>query len=155
MRLMVVAFVVGFVMASLPQAEAQPQRGPHQVTWCGTASPEGCSERTLAELLDKLDLPPAESLAEQGYSGLRILHYDAFENIWPAVTVISRPTGEYRREGLVEARSIHADGHVAALFRPIWEGSAAPAALRGPARRHRRGDHRRAGRSVVPDNLSN
>ena len=124
MRLMVVAAAVAVVMAVLPQAaEAQRRQEPQRVAFCTSeVSWDDCSIRVRADLLNRLDMPSAESLAEQGYSGIRIFRYDAFENIWPTVTAISRSPGAHPRQGLVEARTIHADGHVAVLSRPIWEG---------------------------------
>ncbi|WGM31632.1 hypothetical protein [Brevundimonas sp. NIBR11] len=123
MRPMVVASAVAFVMASLPQtAEAQRRQEPQRVAFCTSdVSWEDCSTRVRADLLTRLDVPSAEKLAEQGYSGIRIFRYDAFGNIWPTVTAISRPAGAHPRQGLVEARTIHADGHVAVLSRAIWE----------------------------------
>lgn len=124
MRILVVSSVLGIALIGWPRpADAQRRWGPDQLPDCAAGvSREDCEAQFLAALLDRLGLPSAEDLAAQGYSGIRVFRSDAFGAIWPAVTALSRPADAYRREGFVEARTIHADGHVATLTRPIWEG---------------------------------
>lgn len=76
----------------------------------------------MATLLAKLQLPDAESIAAEGFRGVRVFRYDAFGTIWPATFMLTKPINEYRREGTVQARSIQADGRLVTLERPIWEG---------------------------------
>ncbi len=102
-------------------AMAQRHWEPNQVPYCSARSAETCGAEEMAGLLGKLELPTAEALAGEGYKGVRILRYDAFGTIWPAVSFTSRPLNEYRREGVAEARTLHADGHVAILTLPVWE----------------------------------
>ncbi|MDZ4318546.1 MAG: hypothetical protein U1A07_06845, partial [Phenylobacterium sp.] len=121
------SFLVGFTALGLAStfgpAMGQSRWGPNQVPYCEReATVDECRAHATAHLIAKLDLPSAEALAQGGYSGIRIFRYDAFGNIWPAVTVMSRPTTPYQREGFATATTVHADGHVATLSRPIWEG---------------------------------
>lgn len=103
-------------------ASAQRYWGPDQLAYCGgdTAS-DACFEKTLELLLAKLQLPPAETLATDGFTGIRVFQYDTFGTIWPATFMLTRPINEFRRGGTAEAVLVHADGRLATLKRPIWE----------------------------------
>jgi hypothetical protein len=118
--------VLGFLaICGLGPSAALAQRywGPDQLAYCGgdTAADE-CPEKTLELLLAKLQLPQAETLANEGFTGVRVFQYDAFRTIWPATFMLTKPVNEYRREGTAEAVVVHADGRLATLKRPIWEG---------------------------------
>lgn len=112
--------VAGLTLCAGP-ALAQRHWEPNQIPYCLEQLAETCGAQEMAGLLGKLELPTAEAWAAEGYKGVRILRYDAFGTIWPAVSFMSRPLNEYRREGFAEARTLHADGHVAILTRPVWE----------------------------------
>lgn len=112
--------VAGLTLCAGPTL-AQRHWEPNQIPYCSERLAETCGAEEMAGLLGKLELPTAEALAAEGYKGVRILRYDAFGTIWPAVSFMNRPLNEYRREGFAEARTLHADGHVAILTRPVWE----------------------------------
>lgn len=103
-------------------ASAQRYWGPDQIAYCSrdTAADE-CREKTLELLLAKLQLPLAETLANEGFTGIRVFQYDAFGTIWPATIMLTKPITEYRRGGTAEAVIVHANGQLATLKRPIWE----------------------------------
>lgn len=103
-------------------ASAQRYWGPDQLAYCGgdTAADE-CLEKTLELLLAKLQLPQAETLANDGFTGIRVFQYDAFGTIGPATSMLTKPINEFRRGGTAEAVVVHADGRLATLKRPIWE----------------------------------
>lgn len=103
-------------------AAAQRYWGPDQLPYCADdTAAEACSEKTVELLLNKLQLPDAETLANEGFTGVRVFRYDAFGTIWPATFMLTKPINEYRREGTAEAVVVHADGRLATLKRPIWE----------------------------------
>lgn len=103
-------------------AVAQVRWGPDQIPYCQPeATLEECNRDSFALLLSKLRLPPAEQLAAEGLTGIRVFRYDGFGNIWPATSILTRPVNEDRREGVALAVVVHADGEVVSLERPIWE----------------------------------
>lgn len=119
------SLVFGFVaicgLGAFP-ASAQRYWGPDQLAYCGgDTAAEDCREKTLELLLAKLQLPQAETLASEGFTGVRVFQYDAFGTIWPATFMLTKPINDYRREGTAEAVVVHADGRLATLKRPIWE----------------------------------
>lgn len=121
MRFLIPLCIVALGCVAEP-ASAQGRWGPDQIPYCGSeTSGEACRQESLNLLLSKLQLPPAETLAIEGYAGIRVFQYDAFGNIWPATLIQTRPVSDYRREGMVQAVTIHADGRVISLERPIWE----------------------------------
>lgn len=121
MRLLFSICVAAFFSSSVP-ASAQRYWGLDQVPYCAEdTAPEACREQSLGVLLTRLELPTAEGLASQGFNGVRVFQFDAFGNIWPASSIVAKPVTQYRREGMVEAVVVHADGRVARLMRPIWE----------------------------------
>jgi hypothetical protein len=122
MRFLIFALVSILVLPG--QAVAQRYWAPNQVPDCSqAASGEECRAVSLSLLLDKLQMPTAEQVAQQGYQGIRLFRYDAFGVIWPAASILTRPVNEHRREGMVHAVTIHADGVLASLERPVWEGA--------------------------------
>lgn len=103
-------------------ASAQRYWGADQIPYCSPAtSADACRAESLDLLLSKLQLPSADSLARDGVKAVRVFRYDAFGTIWPAVSIHTKPVNEHRRDGAVQARSIEADGRLAALERPVWE----------------------------------
>ena len=121
MRLpLVFGFVAMCGLGALP-ASAQRYWGPDQLAYCGGDTAADCREQTLELLLAKLQLPQAETLANEGFTGVRVFQYDAFGTIWPATFMLTKPITEYRRGGTAEAVVVHADGRLATLKRPIWE----------------------------------
>lgn len=118
--------VFGFVaicgLGAFP-ASAQRYWGPDQLAYCGSdTAADGCRQKTLELLLAKLQLPQAEKLADEGFTGVRVFQYDAFGTIWPATFMLTKPINEHRREGTAGAVVVHADGRLSTLRRPIWEG---------------------------------
>lgn len=119
--LLVFALVATFGLGASP-ASAQRYWGPEQLPYCGSdTTAEACRQKTLELLLTKLHLPQAETLASEGFTGIRVFQYDAFGTIWPATFMLTKPINEYRREGTAEAIVVQADGRLATLKRPIWE----------------------------------
>ena len=117
-----VSLTVCFFALVAGPAAAQRHWGPDQIPYCASETPSmTCEDESLSALLAKLDMPTAEALTSQGYVGVRLFRYDAFGTIWPAVSFISKPVDEYRREGRAEARTIQGDGHVSVISRPTWE----------------------------------
>ncbi len=119
------SLMFGFIaICSLGPSAASAQRywGPDQVAYCSPdTAADACREETLERLLAKLQMPQAETLATEGYTGIRVFQYDAFGTIWPATVMLTQPINQYRRSGTAEAVIVHADGHLATLQRPIWE----------------------------------
>lgn len=117
--------VLGFVaICGLVPSAASGQRywGPDQLAYCaGDTAADDCLEQTFQILLAKLQLPQAETLADEGFTGVRVFQYDAFGTIWPATIMLTKPINEYRRGGTAEAVVVHADGRLSTLKRPIWE----------------------------------
>lgn len=103
-------------------ASAQRYTGPDQLPYCGSnTAADDCLETTLELLLTRLQLPKAETLKDEGFTGIRVFQYDAFGTIWPATFMFTKPINDYRRSGTAEAVVVHADGQLATLKRPIWE----------------------------------
>ena len=103
-------------------ATAQRYWGPDQLAYCGGATAQDdCRAKTLELLLAKLQLPKAETLADEGFTGVRVFQYDAFGTIWPATFMLTKPVNEFRRDGTVGAAVVLGDGRLATLNRPIWE----------------------------------
>lgn len=103
-------------------ASAQRYWAPNELAYCGSnTADDKCREETLELLLAKLQLPQAEALANEGFTGVRVFQYDAFRTIWPAAFILTKPINEYRLGGTAEAVLVHADGRIASLKRPIWE----------------------------------
>jgi hypothetical protein len=122
MRFLIFALVSILLLPE--QATAQRYWAPNQVPDCPQAvSGEECRAASLGLLLDKLELPTAEQVARDGYQAIRLFRYDAFGMIWPAASIVARPMSQHRREGAVQAVTIHADGEVSSLERPVWEGA--------------------------------
>ena len=119
--LLVLGFAAIFGLGA-STASAQRYWGPDQLAYCGgDTAVADCRERTLERLVAKLQLPEAETLANEGYTGVRVFRYDAFGRIWPAAFMLTKPINEHRRGGTAGAAVVHADGRVAMLSRPIWE----------------------------------
>ena len=119
--LLVLGFVATLGLGASP-ASAQRYWGSDQLAYCGSDTPaDACRQKTLELLLAKLQLPQAETLVNEGFTGVRVFQYDAFGTIWPATFMLTKPINEYRREGTAEAVVVHADGRLATLKRPIWE----------------------------------
>ena len=122
MRFLLVLGVAAICGLGASTASAQRYWGPDQLAYCGPdTAVEDCRQETLQLLLTKLQLPEAETLANEGYTGVRVFQYDAFGTIWPAAFMLTKPINEYRRSGTAGAAVIQADGRVATLNRPIWE----------------------------------
>lgn len=122
MRLWMVLAGLGLAMVA-PQASAQRYWAENQIPYCQPYSDiAACQDASLALLVEKHRVPAAEQLAEEGYQGLRLFRYDAFGTLWPMVSFVTRPLTEYRNEGTLEARMVHADGQLTTLSVPAWEG---------------------------------
>lgn len=122
MRFLLVLGVAAMCGLGASTASAQRYWGPNQLAYCGPdTAVADCREETLRLLLTKLQLPGAETLANEGYRGVRVFQYDAFGTIWPAAFMLTKPINEYRRGGTAGAAVVQADGRVATLNRPIWE----------------------------------
>ena len=99
--------VLSFVtICSLGPSDASAQRywAPDQLAYCDDdAAADECLVQTLELLLSKLQLPQAETLANDGFTGIRVFQYDAFRTIWPATFMLTKTNNEHWRDGTAEA----------------------------------------------------
>lgn len=122
MRFSIMLIFVAICSLGPSVASAQRYWAPNQIANCDRDTPDNeCRENILQRLLAKLQLPQAETLAAEGYTGIRVFQYDAFGTISPATFMLTKPINPYRRGGTAEAVIVHADGQLATLKRPIWE----------------------------------